>query len=143
MITSIQRTRTGSEASVRSSVNTNRSPDHAIRETRSALFPLEGGARTPLTVVCTAIGRLYADAGYDSADNRWLCLRDEIQPHIRKIGEPYGSALGMVRCIVEHGCAWLLANKRLDRRQGRLGRIILALLTAAAILIIATRINAF
>ena len=25
-------------------------------------------------VVCAAIGRLYADAGYDSADNRGLCL---------------------------------------------------------------------
>lgn len=52
--------------------------------------------------------------GADSADNRWLCLRDGVQPHIRKIGEPYGSRLGKVRCIVEHGCAWLLANKRLD-----------------------------
>ncbi|WP_109096883.1 IS5 family transposase [Azospirillum sp. TSH64] len=94
-------------------------------------------------VVCTAIGRLYADAGYDSADNRWLCLRDGVQPPIRKIGEPHGSGLGKARCIVEHGCAWLLANKRLDRRQDRLGRIILALLTAAAIFIIANRISAF
>jgi transposase len=94
-------------------------------------------------VVCAAIGRLYADAGYDSADNRWLCLRDGVQPQIRKIGEPHGSGLGKVRCVVEHGCAWLLANKRLDRRQDRLGRIILALLTAAAIFIVANRICAF
>ncbi len=94
-------------------------------------------------VVCAAIGRLYADAGYDSADNRWLCLRDGVQPHIRKIGEPHGSGLGKIRCVVEHGCAWLLANKRLDRWQDRLGRIILALLTAAAIFIIANRITAF
>ncbi|MCW2239065.1 IS5 family transposase [Azospirillum canadense] len=94
-------------------------------------------------VVCAAISRLYADAGYDSADNRWLCLRDGIQPHIRKIGEPHGSGLGKVRCVVEHGCAWLLANKRLDRRQDRLGRIILALLTAAAIFIVANRLSAF
>ncbi|WP_200909939.1 transposase [Azospirillum thiophilum] len=36
-------------------------------------------------VACTGIGRLYADAGYDSADNRWLCLRDGIQPQIRKM----------------------------------------------------------
>ena len=41
----------GSEASVRSSADTNRSPVHSIRETRSALFPLEGGARTPHTVI--------------------------------------------------------------------------------------------
>ncbi len=94
-------------------------------------------------VVCAAIGSLYADAGYDSADNRWLCLRDGVQPRIRKIGEPHGSGLGKIRCVVEHGCAWLLANKRLDRRQDRLGRIILALLTAAAIFIIANRISAF
>ncbi len=44
-------------------------------------------------VVCAAIGRPYADAGYDSADNRRLCLRlrDGTQPLIRKIGEPHGS----------------------------------------------------
>ena len=94
-------------------------------------------------VVCAAIGRLYADAAYDSADNRSLCLRDGIEPHIRKVGEPHGSGLGAVRCVVEHGCAWLLANKRLDRRQDRLGRVILALLTAACIFVIANRIHAF
>src|SRR5215216_5882901 len=94
-------------------------------------------------VVCAAIGRLYADAGYDSADNRALCLRDGIQPHIRKIGEAHGSGLGRVRSVVEHDCAWLLANKRLDRRQDRLGHIILTLLTAACIFIVANPISAF
>ena len=94
-------------------------------------------------VVCAAIGRLYADAGYDSADNRRLCLWGGTQPLIRRIGEPHGSGLGPVRCVVEHGCAWLLANKRLDRRQDRLGRMILALLTAACIFIIANRVSAF
>jgi transposase len=94
-------------------------------------------------VVCAAIGRLYADTGYDSVDNRWLCLRDGIQPHIRKKGEPHGSGLGTVRCIVEHGCAWVLANKRLDRRNDRLGYIIDALLTMACILVIANRLSAF
>ena len=94
-------------------------------------------------VVCAAIGRLYADAAYDSADNRQLCLRDGIQPHIREVGEPHGSGLGTVRCVVEHGCAWLLANKRLDRRQDRQARIILALLHAACIFIVANRISAF
>src|SRR4051794_6819405 len=76
--------------------------------------------------VCAAIGRLSADAGYDSAEDRSICLRDGIQPDIREIGAPHGSGLGAVRCVVEHDCAWLLANKRLDRRQDRLGRIILA-----------------
>ncbi len=94
-------------------------------------------------VVCAAIGKLFADAGYDSADNRWLCLRDGIQPHIRKKGESHGSGLGEVRCVVEYGCAWLLANKRLERRQDRLGRIILALLIAAAIFIVSNCLSAF
>ena len=94
-------------------------------------------------VVCATIGQLYADAGYDSADNRDLCLRDGIEPHIRKVGEPHGSGLGSVRCVVEHDCAWLLANKRLDRRQDRLGRVILALLTTACIFVIANRISPF
>jgi transposase len=94
-------------------------------------------------VVCAAIGRLYADAAYDSADNRGLGLREGIQPFIRKVGEPHGSGLGSVRCVVEHDCAWLLANKRLDRRQDRLGRVILALLNAACIFIVANRIHAF
>ncbi|WP_407928164.1 hypothetical protein [Arenibaculum pallidiluteum] len=94
-------------------------------------------------VVCAATGRLYADAGYDSADNRWLCLRDGIRPRIRRKGEPHGSGLGWVRSVVEHGCAWLLADKRLDRRHDRLGRIILALLVAACIFIIANRHLAF
>ena len=93
-------------------------------------------------IVCAAIAKLYADAGYDSAENRDLCLQDGIQPYIRKIGEAHGSGLGRVRSVVEHDCAWLLANKRLDRRQDRLGRIILALLTAARIFIVANPINA-
>ncbi len=94
-------------------------------------------------VICAAIGRLYADAAYDSAANRGLCLQDGIEPYLRKVGEAHGSGLGAVRCVVEHDCAWLLANKRLDRRQDRLGRVILALLTAACIFIIAKRISAF
>jgi hypothetical protein len=93
--------------------------------------------------VCAATGRRYADAGYGSADNRALCLRDGIQPHTRKIGEAHGSGLGRARSVVEHDCAWLLANRRLDRRQGRPGRTILALLTAACVFIVASRISAF
>src|SRR3954447_2572091 len=94
-------------------------------------------------VVCAAIGRLYAHAGYDSAENRGLCLRDGIQPRIREVGAPHGSGLGRVRCVVEHDCAWSLANKRLDRRQDRLGRVILALLTAACIFVVANRLDPF
>ncbi len=93
--------------------------------------------------VCGTIAKLYADAGYDSAENRKLCLQEGIRPHIRKIGQAHGSGLGSVRCVVEHDCAWLLANKRLDRRHDRLGHIILALLNAACIFIVANRIKAF
>ena len=84
-----------------------------------------------------------AQAGYDSAENRDRCRHDGIQPHIRKIGEAHGSGLGGIRCVVEHGCAWLLANKRLDRRHDRRGHIILALLAAACIFIVANRLDAF
>jgi transposase len=94
-------------------------------------------------IVGAAIAKLLGDAGYDSAENRDLCRRDGIQPHIRKIGEAHGSGLGRVRSVVEHDCAWLLANKRLDRRQDRRGHIILALLNAACIFIVANRIQAF
>ena len=93
--------------------------------------------------VCAAIGRLYADAAYASAENRGLCLQDGIQPCIREVGQPHGSGLGAVRCVVEHDCAWLLANKRLDRRRDRLGRVILALLNAACIFLVANRLSAF
>jgi hypothetical protein len=94
-------------------------------------------------VVCAAIGRLYADAGHDSAEDRDLCLRDGIEPHIRQVGEAHGSGLGSVRRVVEHDRAWLLADKRLDRRHSALGRVIPALLTAACIFVIANRIGSF
>ena len=90
-------------------------------------------------VVCAAFGRLYADAGYDSAENRKLCLREGIQPRVCKVGTPHGPGLGAVRGLVEHGWVWLLANKRLDRRQNRLGRMVLPLLTAACIFLVVRR----
>ena len=109
-----------------------------VHDTR--LFP---HLRRLAQVVRAAIGKLHADAAHHSAENRGLCLQDGIQPCIREVGAPHGSGLGAVRCIVEHDGAWLLANKRLDRRQDRLGRVVLALLTAACIFIVANRISAF
>jgi hypothetical protein len=44
-----------------------------VHDTR--LFP---HLRHLAQIVCAAIGRLYADAAYDSANNRGLCLRDGI-----------------------------------------------------------------
>jgi transposase len=91
-------------------------------------------------VVGARIARLLADAGYDSADNRWLCLREGIQPLIRKIGSEHGSGLGGVRSVVENANAWLLNNKRLDRRHDRSAGIIQSLLTTACIFVIANRL---
>jgi hypothetical protein len=109
-----------------------------VRDTR--LFP-----RLPrlAQVVRGAIGRPYADAACHGAHDRGLCLRDGVEPRVREVGAPHGSGLGSVRRIVGHGRAWLLANRRLDRRQDRPGRVILALLTAARILIIANRLEPF
>jgi len=67
----------------------------------------------------------------------------DIQTVIRKIGQPHGSGLGQVRCIVEHTNAWLLANKRLDRRHDRFCSTVDALLTTACIVIIAARLIEF
>src|SRR5215210_2833897 len=67
----------------------------------------------------------------NAGNNRRLCAAEGILPLIRDRGEPHGSGLGTVRCVVEHANAWLLANKRLDRRNYRLTIIIDALLTTA------------
>jgi len=101
------------------------------------LFP---GLLRRALVVCTAIARLYADAAYHSAENRRLCAAEGILPLIRERGEPHGSGLGTVRCVVEHANAWLLANKRLDRRNDRLTIVIDGLLAAACMFVIANRL---
>src|SRR5918998_3059822 len=44
--------------------------------------------------VCAAIGRLYADAAHDSAENRGLCLREGVRPLIREAGGPQGPGAG-------------------------------------------------
>jgi hypothetical protein len=91
-------------------------------------------------VVGVAISHLLADAGYDSADNRWLCLRQGIRPVIRHKRVDHGSGLGAVRSIVENANAWLLNNKRLDRRHDRSAGVIQSLLTTACIFVIANRL---
>ena len=94
-------------------------------------------------VVGVAISRVVADAGYDSADNRWLCLREGIRPVIRRKGSEHGSGLGAVRSIVENANAWLLNNKRLDRRHDRSAGVIQSLLATACIFVIANRLADF
>ena len=91
-------------------------------------------------VVGVTISRVFADAGYDSADNRWLCLREGIQPVIRQKGTEQGSGLGAARSIVENVNAWLLNNKRLDRRHDRSAGVIQSLLTTACVFVLANRL---
>ncbi|MDR6775680.1 hypothetical protein [Azospirillum sp. BE72] len=90
-------------------------------------------------VVCASIPRLYACARYDNGNNRWPCSREGIQHNILKTGQPLASGLGRTRCIVEHANAWLLANKRLDRRHDRPGAISDALHTMACVSVTAYR----
>src|SRR3954471_24579675 len=90
-------------------------------------------------VVGTQISRLFADAGYDSADNRWLCLREGIRPVIRHKGTDHGSGLGAVRSVMENANTWLLNNKRLDRRHDRSAGAIQFLLTTVLILVMANK----
>lgn len=90
--------------------------------------------------VCASIAKLYADAGYDSAFNREFCQRQGVDPWIRRRGDPHGSGLGTVRHIVENVIAWLLSNKRLDRRHDRSTVIIPSLLTFACLYLVARRL---
>ena len=91
-------------------------------------------------VVCSRIGRLYADAGYDSADNRWLCLRDGIRPVIRHKGSDHGSGRGAVRSFVENAPAWLHTHNRPDRRPDLSALVIQSLLTTPCIFVFANRL---
>ena len=90
-------------------------------------------------VVCANIGRLIADAGYDSQDNRECCRRYGVLPLIRARGGEHRSGLGTIRRVVENAISWLLMNKRLDRRHDRSTLILQALLTTACTFIVAKR----
>jgi transposase len=94
-------------------------------------------------VVCANLGRLMADAGYDSRDNRECCRRYGVLPLIRARDADHGSGLGTVRHIVENAISWLLMNKRLDRRHDRSALILQALLTTACTVIAAKRVAEF
>jgi transposase len=94
-------------------------------------------------VVCANIGRLIADAGYDSRDNRECCSRHGVLPLIRARGDEHGSGLGTIRHVVENAMSWLLMNKRLDRRHDRSALVLQALLTAACTFVVAKRAAEF
>jgi hypothetical protein len=70
-------------------------------------------------VVCAAIARLYADAAYHSAENRRLCAAEGILPLIRERGEPHGSGLGTVRCLVEQKDALQMQLNKNDENDAK------------------------
>jgi transposase len=83
---------------------------------------------------------VFADKGYDAAANRDLCRRSGVAPCIHTRGQPHGSGLGQRRWPVERSLAWVLENKRLDRRYDRKGVIVEALLRGACILTAASKL---
>ena len=97
----------------------------------------------PARVVRAAVGEACADAGYDGAGNRGVRPRDGTEPRIREVGAPHGRGPGAVRRVVEHDCAWLLADERPDRRHDGLGQAILALPNAGCTFVVANRISPF
>ena len=94
-------------------------------------------------VVCATVGRLRAEAGYDSRDTRECCSRYGVLPLIRARGDELGSGLGALRHVVENAMSWLLMNKRLDRRHDRSAPIRQALLTTACTFLAAKRAAEF
>ena len=68
-------------------------------------------------------------------------LREGIQPLIRMIGSEHGSGRGGARSVVDNANAWLLNNKRLDRRHDRSAGIIQSLLTTTCIFDITNRLT--
>lgn len=90
--------------------------------------------------VCASIGKVFADAGYDSAFNRDLCRKQGVDPVIRRRGDDHGSGLGKVRHIVENANSWLLSNKRLDRRHDRSTMVMQSLLNFACAYVVAHRL---
>jgi transposase len=83
--------------------------------------------------VIVRLRTVFADKGYDAEANRDLCRRSGAEPCIHTRGQPHGSGLGQRRWPVERSLAWLLENKRLDRRYDRKGFIVEALLRGACI----------
>jgi hypothetical protein len=90
-------------------------------------------------VVCANIGRLIADAGHDSRDNRECCRRYAVLALIRARGCKYGFCLVTLRRVVENAISWVLMNRHLDRRHDRSTLILQALLTTASTFILAKR----
>jgi hypothetical protein len=85
-------------------------------------------------VVCANIGRLIADAGHDSRDNRECRRRYAVLALIRARGCKYGFCLVTFMRVVENAISWVLINRHLDRRHDRSAQNLQAPLTTASTL---------
>jgi transposase len=90
--------------------------------------------------VMARIRTVFADKGHDAEHHRDLCRHLGAAPHIHKRGQPRGPGLGGRRWPVERSNAWVLENRRLALRYGRLGFGIPSLLEAACIVLVAGRL---
>ena len=91
--------------------------------------------------VMARVSTVLADRGYDAEGNRALCRGFGAEPGIHERRQPSGSGLGRQRWPVERSNAWLLENKRLALRHGRLGFIVQALLQTACMLLAAGKLG--
>ena len=87
--------------------------------------------------VLARIRTVFADKGYDAERHRELCRAFGAEPRSHQRGRAHGSGLGRKRWPVERSPAWILENKRLALRYGRLGFIAQSLLQAACLVLVA------
>ena len=87
--------------------------------------------------VLARIRTVFADKGYDAERHRELCRAFGAEPRSHQRGRAHGSGLGRKRWPVERSPAWILENKRLALRYGRLGFIAQSLLQAACLILVA------
>ncbi len=90
--------------------------------------------------VMARVRTVFADEGYDAQHHRDLRRQFGAEPQTHRRGRPGGSGLGKRRWPVERSNAWILENRRLALRYGRLGFVIQALLQAACIFLVAGRL---
>jgi transposase len=90
--------------------------------------------------VTARIRTVFADEGHDAGRHRDLCRASGAKPCIHKRGRRRGSGLGKRRWPVERSLAWLLENKRLALRYGRLAFVTRSLLQSACIFLVAGRL---
>ena len=90
--------------------------------------------------VVARVRTVFADKGCDAERHRNPRRSFGAKPCIHKRGRPRGSGLGKRRWPVERSLAWVLENKRLALRHGRLGFTVQSLLRSACVFLVAGRL---